>query len=113
MIGTTAENLQAAAAGEHEEHTLLYPAFAETAELEGFKEIAIAWRRIGDVEKHHEARYLELFKNVQEGTVFKKKEKTRWKCRNCGYVHEGDTAPEACPACQHVKSFFEVLVEKF
>jgi rubrerythrin len=113
VVGTTAENLKASAMGENEEHTKLYPEFASIAEQEGFKEIAICYRRIADVEKHHEERYLALLKNVQEGTVFKKKEKTKWICRNCGYVHESESAPDSCPACQHVQSYFEVLAEKF
>ncbi len=112
-IGTTADNLKAAAAGEHEEHTLLYPEFAKIADEEGFKDIAIAWRKIAEVEKHHEERYLALLKNVQEKTVFKKSSKVTWKCRNCGYIHEGNEAPEKCPACQHEKSYFEVLAEQF
>jgi rubrerythrin len=113
VIGTTAENLKAAAAGENEEHTKLYPEAATIAENEGFKEIAIAWRRIADVEVHHEARYLALLKTIEDGTVFKKKEKTKWICRNCGYVHEGESAPESCPTCLHPKSYFQVLVEKY
>lgn len=113
IIGSTAENLKAAAEGENEEHTKLYPEFADIAEKEGFKEIAIAWRRIADVEKHHEERYLALLKNVEEGTVFKKKEKLLWKCRNCGYIHEGDSAPDLCPACVHPQAHFEILAEKY
>ncbi|MBN2079663.1 MAG: rubrerythrin family protein [Spirochaetes bacterium] len=113
IIGSTAENLKAAAEGENEEHTKLYPEFADIAEQEGFKEIAIAWRRIADVEKHHEERYLTLLKNIKEGMVFKKKETIQWKCRNCGYIHEGNTAPDTCPACQHPQSYFEVLAEKY
>ena len=113
ITGGTADNLKAAAAGEHEEHAMLYPDFARIAEEEGFKEIAIAWRRIADVEAHHEARYLDLLKNIQEDAVFKKKEKTKWKCRNCGYIHEGTSAPGTCPACLHPQSYFEVLAEKF
>jgi rubrerythrin len=113
MIGSTADNLDAAAAGEREEHTRLYPGFARVAEEEGFKEIAIAWRRIADVEMRHEERYLDLLKNVREGTVFKKNEKTKWKCRNCGYIHEGTGAPESCPACQHAKSYFEVFSDRY
>ncbi len=113
VIGSTADNLKAAAEGENEEHTKLYPSFADIAEQEGFKDIAIAWRRIADVEKHHEARYLALLKTVKEGTVFKKKEKLEWKCRNCGYIHEGDSAPDTCPACLHPPAYFEVLAEKF
>jgi rubrerythrin len=113
IVGSTAANLKAAAEGENEEHTKLYPEFADIAEQEGFKEIAIVWRRIADVEKHHEERYLALLKNVEDGTVFKKKEKLQWKCRNCGYIHEGDAAPDICPACAHPQAHFEVLAEKF
>ncbi len=113
VIGTTVENLKSAAAGENEEHTQLYPSFADIADQEGFKEIAIVWRKIAEVEKHHEERYLSLMKNIQDCTVFKKKEKTKWKCRNCGYIHEGDTAPEKCPACLHPQAYFEVLDDNF
>lgn len=113
VIGTTAENLKAAAAGENEEHTKLYPGFADTAEEEGFKEIAITWRRIADVEKHHEERYLALLKNVEGKTVFKKDAGTEWKCRNCGYIHEGKEAPDSCPACNHPQAHFEVLCEQY
>ncbi len=113
VIGNTAENLKASAMGENEEHTKLYPGFAAIADDEGFKEIAVAWKKISEVEKHHEARYLALLKNIEDGTVFKKKEKTRWICRNCGYVHEGEGAPESCPTCLHPKSYFEVLVKNY
>jgi len=113
VIGNTAENLKAAAAGENEEHTKLYPGFADIAEQEGFKEIATAWRKIAEVEKHHEERYLALLKTVTEGTVFKKKEKTQWKCRNCGYIHEGESAPDVCPTCLHPKAYFELLSERY
>ncbi|OHD67372.1 MAG: rubrerythrin [Spirochaetes bacterium RBG_16_49_21] len=113
MIGNTADNLTAAAAGEREEHTQLYPGFAATAEKEGFTEIAIAWRRVAEVEMRHEERYRALLKNIQDGTVFKKNEKIKWKCRNCGYIHEGNAAPESCPACRHPRSHFEVFSEKY
>ena len=113
VIGTTAENLKAAAMGEHEEHTVLYPEFARIAEEEGFKEIAIVFRLIATVEKHHEERYLALLKNIQEGTVFKKKEKKIWKCRNCGYIYEGDSAPQTCPTCLHPQAYFELLDDNF
>ncbi|MCU0848133.1 MAG: rubrerythrin family protein [Spirochaetes bacterium] len=112
-VGTTAENLEAAAMGEHEEHTKLYPEAAKIAEQEGFKDVALAFLRIADVEKHHEERYLELLKNVKNGTVFKKDSNVIWKCRNCGFVLEAKEPPEKCPACQHDKSYFEVLTEKF
>lgn len=107
-IGTTAENLKAAASGENEEWTALYAAFADTAKQEGFPEVAAAFKLIARVEAEHEKRYLKLLKNLDEGTVFQKAEKVRWTCRNCGYVHEGTKAPDVCPACQHPQAFFEV-----
>lgn len=113
VIGTTAENLKAAAMGEHEEHTELYPEFARIADEEGFKEVAMVFRFISSVEKHHEERYLALLKNIQEGTVFKKKEKKIWKCRNCGYIYEGDSAPQTCPTCLHPQAYFELLDDNF
>jgi rubrerythrin len=113
VIGTTLDNLKASADGENEEHTKLYPMFADIADQEGFKEIAIAWRRIADVEKHHEQRYRALAKNIEDGTVFKKKQKTKWKCRNCGYIHEGESAPDTCPTCLHPQPYFEVLDDNF
>jgi rubrerythrin len=111
IIGTTKENLKASADGEQEEHTTLYPHFAEIAKQEGFSEIAIAFRTIALVEKHHEARYRKLLKQVEDGTVFKKEKVVRWKCRNCGYIHEGKTPPVKCPACEHPESYFEVVEE--
>jgi rubrerythrin len=96
-IGTTAENLKAAAMGENEEHTMLYPEFARVAEEEGFKEIAFVFRKIAEVEKHHEERYLGLLKNLQEGSLFKKKDQILWKCRNCGYIHKGSEAAKNVP----------------
>jgi len=114
IIGTTtAENLLHAAQGENYEWTDMYPNMAKDAEAEGFKEIAIMFREIADVEKEHEARYQALLKNVKEGSVFKKEQKVRWHCRNCGYVHEGKNAPTVCPACKHPQSFFEVLCENY
>jgi rubrerythrin len=112
-IGTTAENLKAAAAGENEEWTKLYPMFAEIAKEEGFNEVATAFKMIAKVEAEHETRYLKLLKRVEEGAVFTRKEKTRWVCRNCGYVHEGEKPLENCPACQHPKTFFEEMVENY
>ncbi len=111
VIGSTQENLRAAADGEQEEHTKLYPGFSDVARQEGFPEIAAAFRSIGVVEKQHEARYRKLLKDIEEGTVFKKDKIVRWKCRNCGYIHEGKTPPAKCPACEHDQSFFEVLEE--
>ncbi len=107
-IGTTLENLKAAAEGEHEEWTELYPEFARIAEEEGFKEVAVAFRMIATVEKAHEARYSKLYKNLEEGKVFEKDGVVVWKCRNCGYLHEGKKAPKTCPACLHPQSYFEV-----
>lgn len=107
-IGHTLENLKASAEGENEEWTELYPEFADIAEEEGFKEIATAWRMIAKVEKAHEERYRTLYKNLEEGKVFQKEDKIYWKCRNCGYIHEGKNAPKTCPACLHPQSYFEV-----
>ena len=112
-IGTTAENLKAAAAGENEEWTLLYPQFAETARAEGFAEIAGAFKLIARVEAEHEKRYSKLLKNIEEKTVFVKSKKTRWVCRNCGHVHEGEKAPDQCPCCQHPQSYFEEKAENY
>ncbi len=113
IIGTTAENLKASAGGEHEEWTSLYPAFAQTAETEGFKEVADAYRLIAKIEAEHEKRYLKLLENVEKHTVFKKDKPIKWKCRNCGHIHEGDSAPEKCPTCQHAKAYFEVKGENY
>ena len=108
VIGTTAENLKAAAAGENEEWTADYPHFADVADEEGFPAIAIMYRNIAVAEKAHEERYLALLANIENGTVFKKAEETVWQCRNCGFVHEGREAPKACPACLHPQAYFEV-----
>jgi rubrerythrin len=107
-VGTTAENLAHAAGGEHEEWTELYPAFAKVAREEGFPAVAAVFEKVCIAEKHHEERYRALLKNVQDGTVFKKGAKTTWACRNCGYTHEGEEAPKACPACAHPQEHFEV-----
>ena len=112
-FGTTIENLKAAAAGENEEWTQLYPEFANIAKQEGFPEVAQAFGSISDVEKHHEDRYIKLLKNVEAGKVFQKDAKIEWKCRNCGYIHTGESSPKACPACIHPQSFFEVNVENY
>ena len=108
MIGTTAENLKAAAEGEHEEWSLDYPKFADVAAEEGFPAIAAMYRAIAIAEKAHEDRYLALLKNVEEYTVFKKDGKVYWQCRNCGYVVEAPEAPKACPACLFPQTYFEV-----
>jgi rubrerythrin len=112
-IGTTAENLKAAAMGENEEWTKLYPEFAEVAKNEGFPQVATAFKMIAKVEAEHEKRYLKLLKNVEEGTVYAKKQKVKWVCSNCGYVHEGEKALENCPACQHPKAYFELYEENY
>lgn len=108
VIGTTLENLKAAADGENEEWTDLYPEFAKIAEEEGFKEIATAFKLIAKVEKAHEERYRKLYDNLENGHVFSRDEKIVWKCRNCGYLHEGTKAPQNCPACLHPQSYFEI-----
>lgn len=112
-IGSTAENLLAAANGELEEWGTLYPDFATVADSEGFAEIATSWREIAEVEEHHEARYRKLLANVEAGLVFRRGEEVLWKCRNCGYVHRGTEAPELCPACQHPRSYYELFVESY
>lgn len=108
VIGTTLENLKAAAEGENEEWTDLYPAFAKTADKEGFPEVAVAYRMIAKVEKAHEERYLKLYKNLDSGKVFEKNGVVVWKCINCGYLHEGKKAPDLCPACLHPQAYFEI-----
>ncbi|MBN1819164.1 MAG: rubrerythrin family protein [Prolixibacteraceae bacterium] len=107
-IGTTLENLKASADGENEEWTELYPEFAQIAEEEGFREIASAFKLIARVEKAHEVRYRILYNNLEEGKVFKRGDKVVWKCRNCGFLHEGTAAPKMCPACLHPQSYFEI-----
>lgn len=111
--GTTLENLKAAAMGENEEWTKLYPTFAKVAEEEGFPEAAAAFKMISEVEKRHEARYIKLAENISDGKVFIKDGKVFWKCNNCGYIHEGISAPEICPACLHPKAYFELFVETY
>jgi len=113
VIGDTKANLKAAAEGEMFENTKLYPGFSGIAEDEGFPEIARTFNRISTVEKGHEKRYRALLKNVEEGTVFKKSTKVFWRCRNCGYIHEGTEAPEVCPACQHPRAYYELLGENY
>jgi rubrerythrin len=112
-IGTTQENLKAAAAGENEEWTELYPTFAEKAKEEGFPEVSAAFKMIAKVEMEHEKRYLKLLKNLEDGTIFLKDGKVWWKCRNCGYVYEATEALDICPACQHSKAFMELKGENY
>ncbi|MBU3933083.1 MAG: rubrerythrin family protein [Candidatus Omnitrophica bacterium] len=113
VIGDTAQNLQAAAAGENLEWTKLYKEAQELARQEGFEEAAAQFKEIAEVEEQHEKRYRKLLKNVKEGKVFKKDKAVKWKCRNCGYVHEGKEAPEECPACAHPQSYYELLCENY
>jgi rubrerythrin len=113
IIGTTAQNLKAAAEGEKLEWGTLYPNFASTAEKEGFPEVARTFRQVAKVESYHERRYLKLLANVEQNKVFKKDTVIKWKCRNCGHVYEGSEAPEKCPVCDHPKSYFEVWCENY
>ncbi|MBF0395306.1 MAG: rubrerythrin family protein [Desulfobacterales bacterium] len=113
VIGTTLENLKAAAMGENFEHTKLYPSFAETARKEGFEAVAKVFEFISNAEKQHEKRYSDLAKNLEDGLVFKKNKSVKWRCINCGYVHEGTDAPQACPACAHPRDYYEVLGENY
>jgi len=113
VIGTTKENLKAAAEGENEEWTDVYPAFAEIAKEEGFAEIASAFKIIAKVEAEHERRYLKLLQNLSDDKVFMKNGKVWWKCLNCGYVYESEKAMENCPACLHPKSFMQVREENY
>ena len=113
VIGTTVENLKEGAAGENYEHTIMYPGFAVTAREEGFPAIAAIFEAIAVAEKQHEKRYLDLVANIEAGQVFSKSEKVTWRCRNCGYLHEGEEALEMCPACAHPKAHFELLGENW
>lgn len=107
VIGSTAENLLAAAEGELEEWGEMYPEFATVADEEGFPQIAAAFRMVAKVEVEHEKRYRRLYQRVIEGTVFEREEEIEWQCRNCGYVHKGKNAPQVCPVCQHPQAYFE------
>jgi rubrerythrin len=113
MIGTTKENLAAAAAGEHMEWGTLYPSFEATAKKEGFRDIAFLFKMVADVEAHHEARYAKLHTNLMNGTVFKSEMPAKWYCRNCGFVHSGKIAPAKCPVCDHPLAYFEILAENY
>jgi len=107
-VPSTAENLKAAAGGEHEEWTAMYKRMAEEARSEGFADIAGLFEAVGKIEKEHEERYLKLLKNVSGGAVFKKTEKKVWICRNCGHIHDSESAPEKCPVCSHPQAYFEL-----
>ena len=113
VIGDTAANLQAAAAGENLEWTELYKDAEEIARQEGFEEIANVFKEIAEVEEEHEKRYRKLLANIKEGKVFKRDTVVKWKCRNCGYIHEGAEAPEVCPACAHPQSYYELMAENY
>ncbi|MDH5405699.1 MAG: rubrerythrin family protein [Candidatus Aminicenantes bacterium] len=113
VIGDTKENLKAAASGENHEHTTMYPEFVRIADEEGFTEIAEVLRNIAVAEKQHEKKYLALLENIQKNRVFKRDKVVKWKCRNCGYIHEGKEAPEECPACAHARVHFELLGENY
>lgn len=113
VIGTTVENLKAAAAGENYEHTEMYPGFARIAEEEGFPEVAAAFRNVAVAEKQHEKRYVDLAENIEKKRVFKRDSKVVWRCLNCGFIYEGEEAPQTCPACVHPQSYFELLGENW
>ena len=113
VIGTTLENLKAAAAGERYEHSEMYPGFAKVAREEGFDTIAAVFEAIAVAEKQHEKRYNDLAANIEAGRVFKRDEQVVWRCRNCGYIHVGTEAPESCPACAHPQAYFELLGENY
>ncbi|OEG71446.1 rubrerythrin [Candidatus Endomicrobiellum trichonymphae] len=113
IISSTIENLRFSAAGENEEHSKIYPESARIADEEGFPEVAECFRRVSIAEKHHEARYLALLKNFENGRVFKKDIVAMWRCRNCGYVYESKEALEKCPACLHSKAYMEELYDNF
>ncbi len=112
-IKATADNLAEAAMGENEEYTSMYPEMEKIAREEGFDEIADVFREIGEVEEAHEKRFLKLLENIKNDTVFKKSSPVKWKCRNCGYIHEGTEPPELCPACAHPRAYYEELAENY
>jgi rubrerythrin len=113
LVGATDANLKHAAEGENYEWTNMYPEFERVAREEGFGDIADVFREIGEVEEHHEARFRALAANIENGTVFKKDHPVSWKCRNCGYIHEGPEAPKSCPACAHPQSYYELNVRNY
>ncbi|MBW1829143.1 MAG: rubrerythrin family protein [Deltaproteobacteria bacterium] len=113
VISSTVENLKGSAAGEHYEHTEMYPEFAKTAKEEGFNDIAAIFMAIAVAEKQHEKRYNDLIANIEAGRVFKRDSEETWRCRNCGYLHNGTEAPDKCPACDHPQAHFELLGENY
>jgi len=113
MLGDTKQNLKTAAEGENYEHTKMYPEFEKIARQEGKQEAAEFFKEVAEVEEKHEKRFATLLKNLEQGKVFKRDKVVRWKCRNCGYIHEGKEAPEVCPVCKHPQSFYELLCENY
>ena len=113
VVGDTAANLEAAANGEHMEWTSIYKDFAQIARQEGLARVANVFKQVAEVEEQHETRYRKLLQNVRDGKVFEKDAVVRWRCRNCGYVHEGRSAPKVCPVCQHPQAFYELLAENY
>jgi len=113
VIGSTLENLKAAAAGEHEEWEILYPEAAEIAKEEGFNDVAVQFEMIAKVEVEHEERYKKLAENIEKGKVFKKDEEVEWKCRKCGHIHRGKEAPKTCPACKHPQNYFQLKEKNY
>ena len=112
-IGSTLENLKAAAAGEHEEWTDMYRRFSEEAAAEGFSELARQFAQVAEIEKRHEKRYLKLAANIADGEVWVRVGENRWECRNCGHVYIGEKAPEICPVCNHPKAYFQLEAENY
>lgn len=113
LIGDVEADLKAAIEGEAYEHSEMYPRMAKEAREEGHEEIAKLFEHVAEAEKAHEARYKKLLENIEQGTVFKKEKVVRWKCNNCGYIHEGEAAPDLCPSCLHLQAHFEVFVETY
>ncbi|MDD4817695.1 MAG: rubrerythrin family protein [Victivallaceae bacterium] len=113
LLGDTAANLVSAAAGEHEEWTNMYREFSEVAKAEGFEDLSRRFARVAEVEKRHEQRYLALLENVKKERVFCRKPAVRWECRNCGFIYEGEKAPEMCPVCKHPQAYFELVGDNF
>lgn len=113
IIGTTEQNLEEAADGEKLEWSKLYLDAENIAREEGFEKVAVQFKEIAEVEEEHEKRYRKLLKNLKDGTIFKRDKVVKWKCRNCGYVHEGKEAPEKCPACDHPQAYYEILAENY
>lgn len=112
-IGDTRANLKTAIEGENYEHTQMYPEFEKVAREEGYAETADFFKEVAEVEEEHEKRYTALLENIEKGKVFKKDKVVKWKCRNCGYIHKGDQAPQICPACAHPQNFYELLCENY